>query len=93
MSFLCATAFLTLQLPILLKLMRVRVIADGELFTDSLQQLKINHVVLFLLRRYEKMIVRLYERFKVSSESQAENLQKIGISRSKILVIPISIST
>ncbi len=86
-------SFLTLQLPILLKLMRIRMIADGELFTDSLRQLKVNHFILFLLRRYEQMIVRSYEWFKVSSESQAENLQKIGLSRSKILVIPISINT
>ncbi len=84
---------LTMHVPLLLKLFRVRVIADGELFSESLEKsIQGNAILLRLLRSYELKTISLYTYFKVSTQHQAERLTEIGFPSEKILVIPMSIN-
>lgn len=83
---------LTMHIPILLKLMRIKTIADGEFFADSSDNLGLPPIFLKILRHYETRILRLYSRYRVSSFNQLERLQKIGYPRENIVLIPMSIN-
>ena len=82
---------LTMQLPIIFRLLKIRVMADGELISDMFNG-QINSRILSLVKSYEKNIVKLYTYFKVPTYSQAENLQKFGLPKDRILIIPICIN-
>jgi len=84
-------SILTIHLPIILRLIGMKVIADGELITDSLS-LQISPRLSKLIRVYEKRTINLYGYFKVSTHSQAENLVELGFSKEKIIVMPVSIN-
>lgn len=87
-------SLLTLHIPILLKLMRINTMADGELFSDALENIKlIRYPVLKVLRVYEYSILRFYRKFRVSTSNQFKRLEKIGFQPEKIVLIPISINT
>jgi len=85
-------SILTMQLPILLKLIRIKTIADGELITDWMRQ-RVNPKFFRLLRFLEKKIFNLYSYYKVSSQMQAENLLELRfLPKNRILLIPVSIN-
>lgn len=83
---------LTMQLPVLLKILRIKTTADGELFADSLRDIKKAGFLLNLLRRYENRVIRMYDYFKVSTKKQRDNLVKIGYPEERILVVPMSVN-
>jgi glycosyltransferase involved in cell wall biosynthesis len=85
-------SILTMQLPILFKLLKVTTLADGEFVSDTVKHI-FPAIFFKLFLGYEKRIIKLYSYFKVSSTSQVENLENIGYPRNRILVIPISINT
>ena len=82
---------LTLHLPIIFRLFRIRVIADGELISDSSKD-HINPKILWVLKKYEKKVMKFYTYFKVSTLNQTENFQKFGFPKEKILIIPVGIN-
>jgi glycosyltransferase involved in cell wall biosynthesis len=83
---------LTMQLPFLLKLLRVKTIADGELISDLLKE-RLNPRFFRFLSSFEKTIMNFYSYYKVSTNVQAENLQYLGFfPQEKILIIPVSIN-
>jgi glycosyltransferase involved in cell wall biosynthesis len=84
--------FLTLQVPLILKLLRITTVADGELFTDSLHVLRLPNVFLKILKIYEHRIMKLYSRYKVSTRSHAERLIMAGYPKERIIEIPMSIN-
>ena len=81
----------TIQLPVIFRLLNVRVVADGELVSDSLKE-RFNPRISSLLRIYEKKIIKFYTYFKVPTNSQSENLQNFGFPKERILTIPICIN-
>ncbi|WP_222424727.1 glycosyltransferase [Candidatus Nitrosocosmicus arcticus] len=85
-------SILTMQLPILFKLLRVTTLADGEIVSDTIKHL-LPSIFFKLFSTYEKNIIRLYSYFKVSSISQLKNLEAVGYPRGKIIILPISINT
>jgi glycosyltransferase involved in cell wall biosynthesis len=85
-------SILTLSLPILFKMWRIRVTADGELVHDSINSLNIGRKVIRLLRWYEIKVLHYYSVFKVSTRYHVEILKNLGIAESKILIFPMSIN-
>jgi glycosyltransferase involved in cell wall biosynthesis len=84
-------SILTLQLPMLLKLIGIKIIADGELLSDSGMAELNNSAMSKLLLLYEKQVVKMYSYFKVTTQGQAEKMVRWGLSRERILNIPVSI--
>jgi glycosyltransferase involved in cell wall biosynthesis len=84
-------SILTLHLPIIFRLFSIRVIADGELISDLFRD-DVNQKILWLLKKYEKNVLKCYTYYKVSTLNQAENLQKFGFPKEKILIIPVGIN-
>ncbi len=82
---------LTIQLPLCLRFLKLKTIADGELMSEVLKN-KTNSMFYNFVKRYEKKIVCSYNFFKVSSVDHSENLQKVGFPKSKILIIPIGVN-
>jgi len=78
---------LTIQLPFLLRLLKLRSIADGELLGEILKN-KTKKILFSLVQRYENRAVNNYNLFAVTSEGQSNNLQKIGFPKSKIIINP-----
>jgi len=83
---------LTIQLPLIFKILKVKTIADGAFVSDLLKD-QINSKILMLLRRYEKKIIRCYTYFWVPTNSHAEIMLRSGFPKERILVIPVSINT
>lgn len=84
-------SILTIQLPFILKIMGVKIIADGELIEDSLK----SHATRLgskLLNRYERSAIRKYSYFKVSTKAHANNISSVGYPEDHILLIPVSIN-
>jgi glycosyltransferase involved in cell wall biosynthesis len=84
-------SILTMQLPILFKLLRITTLADGEIVSDTLKEL----MPLFFFRilsSFEKRMLKFYTYFKVSSSSQVKNLVDYGYPRENILIVPVSIN-
>lgn len=85
-------SILTMQLPLLLKLLKITTLADGEIVSDTMKHL-LPVIFLKLFSAYEKKIIKLYSYFKVSSISQVQNLEAIGYPKDKVLILPVSINT
>jgi glycosyltransferase involved in cell wall biosynthesis len=81
-----------MHLPIFLRLLGVKVIADGELFSDSLDNLHANRLLSNLLGTYEHKVLGLYNLFKVSTQFHAQTLERIGLPKNRILLIPMSVN-
>ena len=80
----------TVQLPIIFRLLGTRTIADGDLISNSFED-QINPMILGLIKHYEKKVIKWYTRFKVSTISHAECLQKIGLPKERILISPVGV--
>jgi glycosyltransferase involved in cell wall biosynthesis len=85
-------SILTIHLPILLKILNRRVVADGEFVSDSLANL-IHPFWYKLVSRMEKKLINLYSAFKVSTQGQARGLEEQRLLLGKIIIIPVSIDT
>lgn len=84
-------SILTIQLPVILKLAGTRVVADvAELVSASIKY-EFNPNFLWLLKSFEKRTIKLYKCFKVQTNSQAKNLQKFGLPKEQIMVIPVCV--
>jgi glycosyltransferase involved in cell wall biosynthesis len=83
---------LTLHIPLILRLLRVKSLADGELFADSSANLKLPSIFLRILGQYERLILKLYTGYRVSTLNQIERLLRVGYPRDRIALIPISIN-
>ena len=85
-------SILTIHLPLLLKILNRRVVADGEFVSDSL--VNVIHPFWYkFLNRMEKKLINLYSAFKVSTQSQARSLEEQRLLRGKIIIIPVSVDT
>lgn len=83
-------AMATIPLAPLLKTLRVRSVADGEILSSSREWGRFfSPWVRRLLQALEKW--RLYDFFKVTGSSQLEALTKLGFSRSRIITTRIAI--
>jgi glycosyltransferase involved in cell wall biosynthesis len=82
---------LTMQLPLIFRLLKVRAIADGETIVDLFKG-KINTKLLNLIKNYEKKMIGIYAYYKSSSETQGQKLQEYGIPKDRILIIPVTIN-
>jgi glycosyltransferase involved in cell wall biosynthesis len=82
-------SILTFQLPLLLKLIGIRIIADGELYSDitELSNSAFSRLIVF----YEKQIIKMYTFFKVTTLGQAEIMERCGFSKERIMNLPVSI--
>lgn len=85
-------SILTMQLPLFFKLFGITTLADGEIVSDTINGL-LNPILSKLFFRYEKIIIKFYSFFKVSTPSQIKNLTDIGYPPKKVLIIPVSINT
>jgi glycosyltransferase involved in cell wall biosynthesis len=86
-------SILTLSLPIVFKIWRIKVIADGELVYDGINSLNMRKKIIQLLSWYEIRVLHYYSIFKVSTRHHLEKLKILGIAESKILILPVSINT
>lgn len=85
-------SILTMHLPILFKIFRIKTVADGEVMSDLIRDL-MNPTLLKLFTKYEKRIINYYTYFKVSTNAHKRDLEKLGIAKEKIVIIPVSINT
>lgn len=83
-------SLLTFSLPPFLKLLGTKIIADGELLTDSISFSTFPGAI-SLVNFFEKRALNSYSYFRVSTVSQAESLISRGFPRNKVLIIPIGI--
>ncbi len=82
---------LTIQLPLLLRILGTKSIADGELIIDYFKG-KINSNIFRLVAFYEKRAIKLYTFFKVSTPNHQKALQQFGLPKERILIIPVSMN-
>jgi glycosyltransferase involved in cell wall biosynthesis len=84
-------SILTIQLPFILKVMGIKIVADGELVRDSLGSL-VSGASLKILYWYELKAIRKYSYFKVSTNAHAKSLSLLGYPESQIVLIPVSVN-
>jgi glycosyltransferase involved in cell wall biosynthesis len=85
-------SILTMQLPFILKLFRIKILADGEIISDTVHDI-LNPLFFRIFSKYEKKIFKCYSYFKVSSQSQVKNLIELGYPSNRVVIIPVSINT
>lgn len=82
----------TMHLPIFFKIFKIKTVADGEVMSDLIRDL-MNPIILRLFTSYEKRILNFYTYFKVSTYAHKKDLERLGIAKDKIVIIPVSINT
>jgi len=94
-SIIIRHSLLTINLSPLLKIFRVRSLADGDPLSSSLVQtfdlLKLPKPALSLMKIYEKAILSCYTSYLASTETQKKLLIQLGIPESRIIVRTVAI--
>lgn len=81
---------LTLSLPPILRVLKIKSMADGELYSDSFSYLP--DIVTKLLRYYERRMIKVYTNFKTSTKHESLRLIKNGYPDKRIVLIPVSVN-
>ena len=80
---------LTIQLPIIFKLLKITAIADGGLVSDSPKS-QMGTFLSRIIANYERKTLQFYKSFSVHTPSKAEHLEKFGLPKKMLLTIPVS---
>ena len=83
-------SILTMLLPLMLRLMRIKVMADGDLIREH-SELERRGKFLAIVQAFERKAISLYSFLKVSTSAHARALENAGLKYEKIVLIPVSV--
>jgi len=82
---------LTIQLPLIIKLLGIRTIADGELIS-SISHPDLSSTLLRLVKSYEKKVIKFYKFWKINTLHQGELLGKFGFPKQRMLLTNVGVN-
>jgi glycosyltransferase involved in cell wall biosynthesis len=88
-------SLLTVNIPILLKIFKIKTVADGDpvsgSFEEILKTVGVPKFILGLFNTYEKAILSLYTFYLVSTKHNASLLKRLGFPPSRIILRSVAV--